>query len=266
MIELDVFPGGKRYCTTFSYDDGCDNDQRLIELLDRYGMKGTFHLNAINYRDASPQQLAQISHRYRNHEIACHTYSHGYPPHMSTQTVVREVLLDRQLLEKIAGYPVCGMSYPFGAFSDEVIQAMKFCGIEYSRTTQSTKDYWIPRDFMRWHPTCHHRDAAACTQEFLRRAANLRLYPLLYIWGHSSEFVTQQQWDEFEQVLQQLAEHPNMWFATNIQILRYIQAQRRLEITLDEKYIYNPSAMDVWIRKDQHQVLCIPAGQSVVLP
>ena len=42
---------------TFSYDDGCENDGRLIELLNRHGMKETFHLCGISYKDCSVDEL-----------------------------------------------------------------------------------------------------------------------------------------------------------------------------------------------------------------
>ena len=35
---------GKKKAVTFSYDDGTVQDVRLIELLDKYGLKSTFNL------------------------------------------------------------------------------------------------------------------------------------------------------------------------------------------------------------------------------
>ena len=37
---------GKMKAVTFSYDDGVTQDRRLIELLDKYGLKATFNLNS----------------------------------------------------------------------------------------------------------------------------------------------------------------------------------------------------------------------------
>lgn len=37
---------GKNKAITFSYDDGAVQDIRLIELLNRYGLKATFNLNS----------------------------------------------------------------------------------------------------------------------------------------------------------------------------------------------------------------------------
>ena len=38
------FPGGKHKALTMSYDDGKTQDRRLVEIFNRYGIKGTFHL------------------------------------------------------------------------------------------------------------------------------------------------------------------------------------------------------------------------------
>ena len=43
MVSFDRFKDGKRYALTFSYDDGCAQDRRLVELFNKYGMKCTFN-------------------------------------------------------------------------------------------------------------------------------------------------------------------------------------------------------------------------------
>ena len=40
------FPGGKHKALTMSYDDGKEDDKRLVALFNKYGIKGTFHLNS----------------------------------------------------------------------------------------------------------------------------------------------------------------------------------------------------------------------------
>ena len=52
---------------------------------------------------------------------------------MPQTSVVTETLEDRKVLEHIAGYPVVGMSYPYGNYNAEAISAMRACGIVYSR-------------------------------------------------------------------------------------------------------------------------------------
>ena len=40
------FPNGLKKVFTMSYDDGVRQDRRLIEILDRYGIKATFNINS----------------------------------------------------------------------------------------------------------------------------------------------------------------------------------------------------------------------------
>ena len=40
-----LYPEGKLKALTMSYDDGVRQDRRLIEIFNRNGLKGTFHLN-----------------------------------------------------------------------------------------------------------------------------------------------------------------------------------------------------------------------------
>ena len=44
--RLMRFPNGKSKAVTFSYDDGCRQDIRLSQILNKYGIKCTFNLNS----------------------------------------------------------------------------------------------------------------------------------------------------------------------------------------------------------------------------
>jgi len=41
-----MFPQGKMKSLTLSYDDGVEQDRKLIEILNRYGIKAAFNLNS----------------------------------------------------------------------------------------------------------------------------------------------------------------------------------------------------------------------------
>ena len=43
------FPGGKMRTLTFSYDDGVEQDQRLVEIFQKHGLRATFNLNSGEY-------------------------------------------------------------------------------------------------------------------------------------------------------------------------------------------------------------------------
>ena len=264
MIQLTVFPQGKKRIVTFSYDDGPEGDVRLISLFNRYGVKGTFHLNGGKYRGMAEDRLNAIRDLYRGHEIACHTLHHGFIRQMTHNTLVREVLEDRRILEKIAGYPVTGMSYPCGEYNDDIEKVMESCDIAYSRTTRNTMDYHLPDCFLRWDPTCHHRDALDRAENFMSRLDDKWCRPLLYIWGHSFEFRSEEDWAYMEKVLQTVSHNDKIWYATNGEIRDYLAATHSLIVSADETMVKNPTATDVWIDKDG-RIVQIPAGKTVCL-
>ena len=57
MIQFHCYPGGKKRVVTFSYDDGHKNDERLVALFNRYGVRGTFHINGADFSEARKAEL-----------------------------------------------------------------------------------------------------------------------------------------------------------------------------------------------------------------
>ena len=261
MIEYHVYPGGKKRIVTFSYDDGQKPDEKLIALMNKYNVKGTFHINGTELLTKKEELRA----RYAGHEISCHTVHHGWPSRMPAQSVVFETIENRRVLEEIAGYPVVGMSYPSGSYDDVSVEAMRSCGIVYSRTVKSTATFQLPEDWMRWHPTCHHRDALPLCNRFMEELDSQWTLPLLYIWGHSFEFRTDDDWAYMENVISTIANNEKIWYATNIEIYNYMEAQKQLKISADETLFENPTATDLWVERNKRERLCIPAGSTLRL-
>lgn len=265
MIQFNVYPGGVKKIVTFSYDDGHANDRRLIALFNKYGVKGTFHLNGIKYVGMSDEELEDVRKIYEGHEISCHTVHHGWPANMPNVSVVNETMDDRKILEKLAGYPVIGMSYPSGSYSDKVTDILSACGIVYSRTVVANRNFALPQNFLTWHPTCHHRDAMPLAEEFMKNLDSQWKQPLLYIWGHAHELVTEENWEYMEKLVATVAGSEKIWYATNIEIYDYMTAQRALKVSADETVFTNPIATDVWVEKNKSEIICIPAGKTVKL-
>ena len=264
MIEYSVFPGGKKRVLSFSYDDGSPQDVRLIELLNRYGMKGAFNLNGYRYVDYTEEQLQELRDLYRGHEVACHGYLHGWPERMPGASLVQELVECRRMLEKIFDTHVVGYAFPNGSVCEDAVTALKLCGMAYGINGRPN-NFKLPDNFYLWPTTCHHRDAMEHTKKFLKWIDSYWYGPLFIICGHSHDFRKEEQWEEMEQILQMLAFNDQIWYATPIEIHDYIVAQRSLRISIDEKRLTNPTNMDVWVEKDRSQIICIPAGQTVVL-
>ena len=151
------FPQGKHKVLTMSYDDGKIFDRKLIEIFNKYGIKGTFHLNTgIMPVDEDRIQLSEVKELYKGHEVSCHTSTHPTIERCPLDQVVQQVIEDRKALEDAVGYPVRGLSYPNGSYSKDIINLLPACGIEYSRVVGSTDDFAFPDNFLEWKSTCHH--------------------------------------------------------------------------------------------------------------
>ena len=147
-------------------------------------------------------------------------------------------------------------------YNDTVIAQLRSMGIVYARTTRSTHKFSLPDDFMQWHPTCHHRDALTDADAFLGSFDGYFSTPrLFYVWGHSHELRCEADWAHMEQLCEKIAHNDRIWYATNMEIYRYLTAQRSLVPAADESFVYNPTHTDVWIRKDGAPV-CIRAGET----
>ena len=268
MIQYNVYKDGKKCIVTFSYDDGTHYDRRLVEIFNKYGIKGTFHLNSGFMKfDKNRIQPEEVKELYAGHEVSCHTMFHPTIAEANSASCVLDVIEDRRNLERLCGYAVRGMSYPNGSYSDDVIKLMRACGIVYSRTTVPG-NFKMPEDFMLWNPTCHHKQAMEKAKEFMNNIVETGWRRgLLYIWGHSYELAGDEENNSFE-YMEKLCEYiggdDRIWYATNIEIYDYVMAQRSLIITVDENIITNPTTIDVWIDKDG-KIIKIPAGETVVL-
>ncbi len=261
MIKLNRFKNGAKRIVTFSYDDGKIYDRDLIEIINRYGIRSTFHLNSGNIDKPGYVTSREIPSLYAGHEIATHGRRHASMNLVSTQNIVYDVLEDRKALEDICGYPVRGCSYPNGYFCEEYGRVLETIGIEYCRTIASTGKFGIPTNFLTWDPTCRHRDGLTKAQSFVKAKYNATLF---YMWGHSYEFNDASNWNLLEDICKELAGHDDYWYATNIEIVDYIKAQRNLKVTYDNSVVWNPSACEVWFSVDD-ETLSVKGGETLKL-
>ena len=249
------FPGGKHKVLTMSYDDGKLADRRLVEIFNKYGLKGTFHLNA-GLADKDPERipLSEIKELYKGHEISAHTYTHPTIERCPLSEVVKQVMYDRELLEQACGYPVRGMSYPNGSYSEDIKKLLPACGIEYSRIVGNSDDFAMPEDYLEWKSTCHHGHNLMENAERFAELHKTQYLYMMYVWGHSYEFDRDNSWDLIEGFAKYIGGRDDIWYATNIEIVDYMNAAKNLRFSADGKMVYNPSAISVWLRIDMNFV------------
>jgi peptidoglycan/xylan/chitin deacetylase (PgdA/CDA1 family) len=243
-----LFPNGGREAVTFSYDDGRTEDRRLVETLNRYGMKGTFHLNTGTLDTPGYITSDECASLFCGHEIAAHSVNHPFLSQQPPEAAMAQLISDRARLEELAGYPVRGFSYPFGDLGGDAPALVKAAGYDYARTVSSTGNVLFPEDFLHWNPSCHHNNTPDAMKMFTRKRSWKQLR-LMYIWGHSFEF-NDDGWDIIEDLCRLLSNMPGLWKATNGELHAYITALRSVRWSVDGSMAVNPSNLDVLIDRN----------------
>ncbi len=258
------FPEGKHKVLTMSYDDGKLADRKLVAIFNQYGIKGTFHINAGLFQDERRIKPDEFQELYRGHEVSCHTYTHPTIARCPMEQVIRPVLMDREELEKIMNYPIRGLSYPNGSYSKEIMEVLPKLGIRYSRVVGNTDNFELPKNYLEWKATCHHNhNLLSLGQEFINLHKTQYLY-MMYVWGHSYEFDDKGNWDLIEDFCKLVSGKEDIWYATNIQIVDYMEAADRLQFAADMSFVYNPSVQKVWLSVDK-EIVAIPGGEQIRL-
>lgn len=267
------FPDGRNKALTFSYDDNVKQNARLVDLLDNYGMKGTFNLNSGLFTDtvkmnSNTMPVSQIIELFKDgtHEVALHGSTHPFLEQLSPAVCTYEVLKDREKLEQIFGCIIRGMAYPMGTYSDSVVDCLKSCGIAYSRTTKSTERFDLPVDWLRLPATCHHNNPRL--MELAKKFTSSNHHPsypsqLFYLWGHTYEFDNDNNWNVIEEFVEYMAQfRDEIWYATNIEIYEYMTDYSRLVFAVDGSLVHNPTNRTLWFYQND-KIYSINPGQTL---
>lgn len=77
-IACRLFPGRKPFALTLSYDDGNIHDRRLVEIMNRYGIRGTFHLNSGFFGRPHILTKDEVVTLFAGHEVSAHGATHPW--------------------------------------------------------------------------------------------------------------------------------------------------------------------------------------------
>ena len=261
-----AWPEWRYKALTFSYDDGTVHDRKLVEIFNRYGMKATFHLPSgrlCDDRHVAPEELTKL---YAGHEIAGHGRNHKNLVNLPPAEQKSEVAEDCAELSRLAGYPVRGFAYPYAKSSPEAARALRENGVAYGRICTATGDFRLPDDFLFWRPTAHSRwtDLDAIARRYRDYKPWGGVVSLCYIWGHSYEFNLDSNWETIENFCRELGGKPDIWYAANLEIFRYLTAFRKLKCSMDCSRIENPTAETLFFFANGQKVKLAP-GETMLL-
>lgn len=274
------FPGGCPKALTLSYDDAVGEDVRLIEIMKKHGLKGTFNINSGNRVTPEDQEAVNSKRKYafkttydevsktyvqEGIEVAVHSKTHPFLETLPPAQVALEILDDRRALEEQFGTIVRGMAYPQGTYSDEVVSVLRSCGIVYSRAVKSTEKFDLPENWLVWQPTCHHTNKRLMeiAKSFLENPHNPPRHPrLFYLWGHAYEFEQFNNWEVIEEFAELMGGHEDIWYATNIEIYDYVEAFKRLEWSVGMTMVHNPTAIPLYFCI-HNTAYCVQPGETL---
>ena len=274
-IEM-LFPGGKTKALILSFDDGRVADRRLVTLLNKYGLAGTFHLNSKKLGTKEHLTKEEIKELFNGHEVSVHAVTHPNLTNLARAGVISEVLEDRKELERLTGNLVRGMAYPFGKYNDSVVEIINGLGIEYARTVEDTYGFGLPEDFLKWHPTIHQfgktdykpndttndESEMAVFFSVVNHFLKTDSLALREVWGHSWENDDAiKRWSEMENFFNMVSKNHNICYSTQIALADYIAAFRNLKFSVDKSMVTNLSSICVFIKK-KGKAFNIEAGST----
>lgn len=191
-----------------SFDDGTVHDKKLVKLLNKYNIPGTFNLNSgledfvweFEGHDVVRQKLSETVEQYRGHEIASHSLTHPpldtlYPPQLR-----REVEEDCTALKRIFGVQELGFGVPFTVCGEREIRIIRRF-VRYIRLSEYADSFELPPDpyHIPIHALYDDEDVREKIAEFARNELPDSLFVLA---GHSYELEFLHHWDHMESLLQ----------------------------------------------------------------
>ncbi len=269
-----VYPNGKTKALVLSFDDGLIQDKQMIEILNKYQIKGTFNINSgklgktedwlveMTGKPAVFVKSSELNSIYKGHELASHTLNHPYLQKLSKAEMLYEVNKDIKNIEEYAGYKIKSFAYPFGTYNDTVVSALSKTQLSNARTVNNTYGFGLPDSFLLWHPTCHHNEAYKFIEQFRQTNQPLAVF---YIWGHSWEFDYNKEynsWTYFESICKKLSNHENVWYATVGELCDYLAATKLL--FEKDGVLFNNSFVTIFVEQN-NKVRSLKAGQKIKL-
>lgn len=256
------FPEGRCKALTLSYDDGNEADIKLVEIMNQYGLRGTFNLPGTAFPTEEgtgkiSAERARTLYYPNGHDVAIHSARHMAPVLAAPKDAIRDILENRSFLERFYGRIIRGMAYPdLGLTTPEVKSYLSLIGVTYARHTDCSHKFGLPTDWLDWRPTSRNRDPAMMEtlERFLAadpRAQYIsqRSSMLFYLWGHSYEFLPDG-WQVMETFGERAGGHDDIWYATNTEIYEYCHAYDALVFSCDNTMVFNPTQTAVWFDAD----------------
>ena len=258
ILEMK-FPNWRGKVLTLSYDDGTVHDIKMVQILDKYGLKAAFHLNASMFfpedgvREVfdGRMKLSEARALYcgSGHEVAAHGLTHAPQAVLSDAEILHEIAEDRRLLERDFGMLVKGFAYPYGSVGANSVEILKTCGIRYARCSGRSGNFaFPPANWLQINSTCHHKaeNLMELAQKFVETKPPVYRNMMFFMYGHSYEFNRDNNWNVLETFAAYMGGREEIWYATPGEVRSYTAAFEALERSADGHIIHNPTSQTLY--------------------
>ena len=219
----------KKYFT-LSFDDGTTEDEKMIALLKKYGIKASFCINtglmdgndvievAGNWKRMS-FDYAKENKVYEGFDVISHGYTHKELTFLSDEDIIFEIKTDAEKIKELTGVSPVGFAYPGGtAYYNGYITSVMLSStnVRFARDTNDTFSFRLPDNFMAWNPTCSILDNKlfSVAEEFINAEATDEDL-LFYAWDHPWAITAYNAWDKTERLFKMLSERDDIVFVSN---------------------------------------------------
>jgi hypothetical protein len=252
------YPQGKQKAFNITYDDGVLQDERFVALMNKYGLKGTFNLNAqlmeqefewVHPNGMTVKRLSKdaVRHLYDGHEIASHTLTHPSLNDKTDAELLWEIGEDKRRLEELFGREVAGFGVPFHFYDERIADCVKQCCFEYGRNSELTHNYSPWRDPYFWSCGVFHLEPEFTdfVDGFFRTEEELALCQIV---GHAYDLDAADLWETMETILARMSGDDSVCSMTHLELVRYLRAMEQAVIS--ENSIENTGNVTLWFRVD----------------
>ncbi|MDR1292086.1 MAG: polysaccharide deacetylase family protein [Clostridiales Family XIII bacterium] len=216
--------GCKKYFT-LSFDDGVEQDKKIIALMKRYGLHGTFNLNSglfgyrpklFNINRIPKDEIKQV---YEGFEVASHGARHENPRTVSRRRLEASIAEDIEELSGLVGYRVKGHAYPYGFHTAAGEECLRGHGVLYARRIRGSGSFLFPANPYRYDPTCwfNAKNVFRLIDGFIQaRPENGDL--LFMMWGHGYEMdygLRKCPEDQLERIFSKIAGRSDIVYCSN---------------------------------------------------
>ena len=241
----------------WSFDDGLEQDKRIIKTLKEYEMGATFHLNSGMFGDKTyvgrignpgmreisveafesgncrllpyaphfriPED--EVRDVYAGFEIAGHTCHHVNLMTCSQEDRLREIADDIISLSDLFDQKVTGFAYPYGMGAKQSRKALNAAGVQYARLAVTDSAFLFPEDPLAMPLTCRFTSEKVfpLIEQFKsKEPEDHDLFFLMFAHGYECDFGTAEaNWEKFENICAAVAGQKDIVCCSIGQALRH---------------------------------------------